>query len=62
MRISLTTLMCVFYLLAQCQDNENKPLISNDTLASLTLFIASSKAEEMETVKKLVISVLNRNK
>lgn len=42
--------------------NENKLIISNDTLASLTLFIASSKAEEMETVKKLVISVLNRNK
>ena len=42
--------------------NENKPIISNDTLASLTLFIASSKAEEMQTVKKLVISVLNRNK
>lgn len=42
--------------------NENRPIISNDTLASLTLFIASSKAEEMETVKKLVISVLNRNK
>ena len=42
--------------------NENKPIINNDTLASLTLFIASSKAEEMETVKKLVISVLNRNK
>ena len=41
---------------------ENKPLISNDTLASLTLFIASSKPEEMETVKCLVISVLNRNK
>ncbi len=37
-------------------------IISNDTLASLTLFIASSKPEEMETVKKLVISVLNRNK
>ncbi|RXR31317.1 Fic/DOC family protein [Flavobacterium piscinae] len=42
--------------------NEYKLIISNDTLASLTLFIASSKAEEMETVKKLVISVLNRNK
>jgi prophage maintenance system killer protein len=37
-------------------------LISNSTLASLTLFIASSKPEEMETVKRLVISVLNRNK
>lgn len=36
-------------------------IISNDALASLTLFIASSKPEEMNTVKKLVISVLNRN-
>lgn len=36
-------------------------LISNEALASLTLFIASSKPEEMETVKILVISVLNRN-
>lgn len=41
---------------------EKQPIISNDTLASLTLFIASSKPEEMETVKRLVISVLNRNK
>src|SRR5690606_7251124 len=41
---------------------QNQPLINNDTLASLTLFIASSKPEEMETVKRLVISVLNRNK
>lgn len=39
-----------------------KPILSNDTLASLTLFIAASKPEEMETVKRLVISVLNRNK
>lgn len=43
-------------------NSQNQPLISNDTLASLTLFIASSKPEEMETVKRLVISVLNRNK
>ncbi|SDE53676.1 death-on-curing family protein [Pricia antarctica] len=39
-----------------------QPILSNDTLASLTLFIAASKPEEMETVKRLVISVLNRNK
>ncbi|SEK97428.1 Fic/DOC family protein [Maribacter orientalis] len=33
-------------------DSKNgKPIISNDTLASLTLFIASSKTEEMQTVK-----------
>ena len=36
-------------------------LISNDALAALTLFIASSKPEEMDTVKKLAVSVLNRN-
>lgn len=38
----------------------SQPIISNDTLASLTLFIAASKPEEMETVKRLVVSVLNR--
>ncbi len=43
-------------------NKQNQPIISNDTLASLTLFIASSKPEEMESVKRLVISVLNRNK
>ena len=41
---------------------QNELIIGNDTLASLTLLIASSKPEEMETVKRLVISVLNRNK
>ena len=42
-------------------NEEGQSIISNDALASLTLFIASSKPEEMDTVKKLVISVLNRN-
>jgi prophage maintenance system killer protein len=37
-------------------------IISNDALASLTLFIASSKPEKMNTVKKLVVSMLNRNR
>ena len=36
-------------------------IISNEALASLTLFVAASKPEEMETVKNLLISVLNRN-
>lgn len=44
------------------QTSEGISIISNDALASLTLFIASSKPEEMDTVKKLVISVLNRNR
>ena len=38
-----------------------QPIISNEALASLTLFVAASKAEEMETVRRLLISVLNRN-
>ncbi len=43
-------------------NTHNELIISNDTLASLTLFIATSKPDEMEITKKLVISVLNRNK
>ena len=37
-------------------------VISNEALASLTLFVAVSKPDEMETVKQLIISILNRNK
>lgn len=36
-------------------------VISNEALASLTLFVAESKPDEMETVKRLLVSVLNRN-
>ena len=39
---------------------EDKPIIDNATLFSLTLLIAVSKPEEMETVKQIIISVLNR--
>jgi death-on-curing family protein len=41
--------------------NAGQTIISNEAIATLTLFVAASKAEEMETVKKLLISVLNRN-
>ncbi|WP_431123192.1 RhuM family protein [Flagellimonas flava] len=41
---------------------DGKSIISNEALASLTLFIASSKPKEMEMVKRLVVSILNRNK
>jgi len=37
-------------------------VISNEALASLTLFVAVSKPDEMETVKQLIISILNRNR
>lgn len=38
----------------------SQPVISNDALASLTLFVASSNPDEMETTKRLIISILNR--
>ena len=54
---------CFLYFLqsndALIQEN-GTPIISNDALATLTLFVASSKTEEMNTVKNLIISVLNR--
>lgn len=42
-------------------DKVQAPIISNDALASLTLFVASSKPEEMVTIKRLIVSVLNRS-
>jgi len=40
-------------------DIDKKPIISNEALAALTLFIAISKSDEMEVVKNFVISILN---
>jgi prophage maintenance system killer protein len=37
-------------------------VISNEALASITLFVAACKTEEMETGKRLIVSVLNRSK
>ncbi len=56
---------CFLYFLQENRallNSRNEQIISNEALASLTLFIASSKPEESEMVKKLVISILNRNK
>ena len=56
---------CFVYFLEQNELlvlDDGTPVIDNNTLAALTLFIANSKTEETETVKKLVISMLNRNK
>lgn len=55
---------CFLFFLQQnglLQNQNGELIITNDALVSMTLFIASSKPEEMDTVKKLVISVLNRN-
>lgn len=38
-----------------------KAIISNEALASLTLFIASSKNDEADIAKQFIISILNRN-
>jgi death-on-curing family protein len=43
------------------QTQDGSLIISNEALAALTLYIASSKPDEMATVKRLIISVLNRN-
>lgn len=40
----------------------HQPIISNEALAAITLFVATSRPEEMETVKKLIISILNRSR
>ena len=55
---------CFLYFLQQNQllfKENGEPIISNEALASLTLFIATSKSEESNTVKKLIISILNRS-
>lgn len=54
---------CFLYFLEKNKvlfNEHNQPIISNKALAALTLFVAASKAEEMETVRKLIISILNR--
>ncbi len=56
---------CFLYFMEQNQllfKDDDTPIISNEALATLTLFIASSQREESDTVKKLIISILNRNR
>jgi death-on-curing family protein len=43
-------------------NNDGTMIISNEALASITLFAAASKPEEMDVVKNLIVSILNRNK
>ncbi len=56
---------CFLYFLEKnnaLYNNDCNPIISNEALASLTLFLATSKTDESDIVKRLVISILNRNK
>ncbi len=55
---------CFLYFLDKNKaltDMDNKTIISNEALASLTLFIAISKTEEADIVKNFIVSILNRN-
>lgn len=54
---------CFVYFLEQNNallKTNGESIIDNNTLAALTLFIATSKTDESEIVKHLVISILNR--
>lgn len=43
-------------------NSHNNTIIDDSTLFALTLLIAESAPSEMETIKKVIISILNRNK
>lgn len=54
---------CFLYFLERNQlltTPAGEPLLSDDALAAVTLFIAVSRPDEMATVKQVVISMLNR--
>ncbi len=56
---------CFLYFLEKNNvlfNRNGEKIISNEALASLTIFIATSKPDEAEVVKNLVISILNRNR
>ncbi|MBF0202898.1 MAG: virulence protein RhuM/Fic/DOC family protein [Desulfamplus sp.] len=56
---------CFIYFLKEnnhLMKPDGQPVISNEALASLTLFVAVSNPAEIYTVKNLIISVLNRSK
>ncbi len=56
---------CFLYFMQQNNvlfNSKSELIISNETLATLTLYIANSRTDESEVVKRLIISVLNRNK
>ena len=40
---------------------QDQKMTRKEVLANLTLFVTSSKTEEMETIKQLLVSILNRN-
>jgi prophage maintenance system killer protein len=56
---------CFLYFLGQNKaliKDDGSSVIDDNTLAALTLFIATSKTNEADIVKRLIISILNRTK
>ncbi len=56
---------CFLFFLNRNQmlnNSQGKPIISNEALAAITLYTANSRTEEMHTVIRLIVSILNRNK
>lgn len=56
---------CFVYFLNKNHEllsESGEQIISNEALAALTLFIATSKSDESATVKRLIVSILNRAK
>jgi death-on-curing family protein len=55
---------CFIYFLdtnKALMNQNSETIISNEALAALTLFIATSKTEEAGIVKRFIMSILNRN-
>lgn len=50
---------CFLYFL-DCHDFDVRSRLSSEGLAALTLFVAASKADDMKTVIRLIVSILNR--
>jgi hypothetical protein len=56
---------CFLYFLEKNNalfNTDGTTIIDNNTLAALTLFIAASKSQEADIVKRFAISILNRSK
>jgi len=41
---------------------DSRPIISNEALAALTLFVATSMTQEMDVIVNLIVSILNRSR
>lgn len=61
-RIAATCFLLFLEKNSRLGPDRERLTISNEALAGLTLFVAVSRPDEMESVKRLIISILNRNK